>query len=108
MARNLTKGHDIGGGMRMSRGWPTYSGRRAGRLHQQASPFRAGICRLIHNTGRLTRMVEILDCTLRDGGNGWCRFWQEATVKIIEALIDGGIRVIEWERCSGVGGSSSG
>jgi len=54
-------------------------------------------------------MVEILDCTLRDGGNVvGAGFGGEATVKIIEALIDGGIRVIEMGHCSGVGGNSSG
>ncbi|NLK20054.1 MAG: 4-hydroxy-2-oxovalerate aldolase, partial [Synergistaceae bacterium] len=54
-------------------------------------------------------MVELLDCTLRDGSNVvGSGFSGEATVKIIEALVDSGVKVIEMGHSSGLGGNNSG
>jgi len=57
----------------------------------------------------VNKMVELLDCTLRDGSNiVGAGFSREATVKIVEALIDSGVTVIEMGHSSGVGGNNSG
>lgn len=54
-------------------------------------------------------MVELLDCTLRDGSNiVGAGFSKNTTIKIIEALIDSGITVIEMGHSSGIGGNSTG
>jgi 4-hydroxy-2-oxovalerate aldolase len=54
-------------------------------------------------------MVELLDCTLRDGSNiVGAGFSREITVKILEALIKSGIRVIEMGHSSGMGGNEGG
>ncbi len=51
-------------------------------------------------------MVELLDCTLRDGSNVvGAGFSKEMTVTIIESLLRGGIKVIEMGHCSGLGGN---
>lgn len=41
-------------------------------------------------------MIQVLDCTLRDGGyvNNW-QFGQATWIRIVQALIDGGIDIIE-------------
>ncbi len=49
-------------------------------------------------------MLEILDCTLRDGGHAIKgSFSAEATVSIIEGLLNAGVKVIEFGRASGIG-----
>ena len=51
-------------------------------------------------------MVELLDCTLRDGSNVvGAGFSKEMTVTIIESLLRSGIKVIEMGHCSGLGGN---
>lgn len=54
-------------------------------------------------------MVELLDCTLRDGSNiVGAGFSKEITLRIIESLIESGIKVIEMGHSSGLGGNNSG
>ena len=54
-------------------------------------------------------MVEILDCTLRDGSNiVGAGFSGDITKKILNALVTSGIKVIEMGHCSGLGGNKSG
>lgn len=54
-------------------------------------------------------MVELLDCTLRDGGNvAGAGFSGKFTKKIIEGLIKSNIKVIEYGHPSGLGGNNSG
>lgn len=54
-------------------------------------------------------MVELLDCTLRDGGNVVCAgFPKELTEKIMKGLIDSNIKVIEYGHPSGLGGNKAG
>ena len=54
-------------------------------------------------------MVELLDCTLRDGSNVvGAGFSKEMTVTIIESLLKSGINVIEMGHCSGLGGNDGG
>lgn len=42
------------------------------------------------------RKIEILDCTLRDGGyvNNW-RFGRNAIIKIIQQLTNAGVEIVE-------------
>jgi 4-hydroxy 2-oxovalerate aldolase len=48
--------------------------------------------------------LEILDCTLRDGGHALKgSFTSDATVTIIEGLLQSGVKVIEFGRPSGIG-----
>jgi len=54
-------------------------------------------------------MVELLDCTLRDGSNiVGAGFSREITLRIIESLIESGIKTIEMGHSSGMGGNNSG
>ena len=54
-------------------------------------------------------MIELLDCTLRDGSNVvGAGFSREITITIIESLIAGGIKAIEIGHSSGLGGNNSG
>ncbi|HHV52996.1 MAG TPA: 4-hydroxy-2-oxovalerate aldolase [Synergistaceae bacterium] len=54
-------------------------------------------------------MVELLDCTLRDGSNVvGAGFSKGTTVAIIESLIDSGIKAIEMGHSSGLGGNEAG
>ena len=54
-------------------------------------------------------MVELLDCTLRDGGNVvGAGFPKELTEKIMKGLIDSNIKVIEYGHPSGLGGNKAG
>ena len=48
--------------------------------------------------------MEILDCTLRDGGHAVGGSFQvDATIKIIENLLRAGVKVIEFGKPSGIG-----
>lgn len=54
-------------------------------------------------------MVELLDCTLRDGSNiVGAGFSREITVMLIESLIASGVKSIEIGHSSGLGGNNSG
>lgn len=54
-------------------------------------------------------MMELLDCTLRDGSNVvGAGFSKEITESIIKALIRSGIKVIEMGHSSGMGGNEAG
>ncbi|MBN1333319.1 MAG: 4-hydroxy-2-oxovalerate aldolase [Synergistales bacterium] len=54
-------------------------------------------------------MVELLDCTLRDGSNiVGAGFSGDITKKILEGLVKSGITVIEMGHSSGLGGNESG
>ncbi len=52
-----------------------------------------------------SKCMEILDCTLRDGSHAVAggSFQLDATVKIIETLIQAGVKVIEFGKPSGIG-----
>lgn len=54
-------------------------------------------------------MMELLDCTLRDGSNVvGAGFSREMTVTILESLVKCGIRAIEMGHSSGLGGNEGG
>ncbi len=54
-------------------------------------------------------MMELLDCTLRDGSNVvGAGFSREITETIIKSLIESGIKVIEMGHSSGLGGNEAG